>query len=319
MAAPTWDELWRALVSHPRPSLSGTYSLTRPRRDPGNGMEPGFVVAGESFTFRPPGRWRRSYHDPIGRADGPLSITTPEESDGGGLSYGEDGFPWDFAESPDRLVLTRPGGPLAAAVPLSVPEATVCADRTAWAVELDIPLAGRLRVVVDAADYFLLRVASTDGAYREELTDLRFPTRFPATLFDRREEEAARTAWEERWRATRLAWQSRPLPVPGYWPTPRLEPTILDGDPESGLLVIDLGLDLDGAEGSGNPLDARLARRGRGEPPYLGGIFSDPSIVVHTWTDPAWQWALATDGPPLTSAELAKVIASMPAPTNEPT
>lgn len=314
MAAPTWDELWRALVSHPRPALSGTYAVTRPRRDPGNGLPPGSVATSETFAFRPPGAWRRSYDDPLGHADGPLSVTTAEDSDDGGLSYGEDGFPWDFAESPGRLVHTLPGGPLAAAVPLSAPEATSRAGRPAWSVDLDVPLAGPLRVVVDAAAYLLLGVESPDGAYREELTGLVLPARLPDALFDPHEETAARTAWEERLRATELAWRGRPLPVPGHWPGPRLTPSVIDGDPASGLLVMDLGPDLGDEDRADSPYDARLARRKRGEPPYLGGVFGDPSITVHTWTDPAWQWSLATDGPPLTPADLAKVIASMPSP-----
>ncbi|MFJ6213339.1 hypothetical protein ACIQGZ_08425 [Streptomyces sp. NPDC092296] len=317
MAAPTWEELWRALLSRPRPAVTGTYAVVRPRRDHGHGRPPGRVATTETFAFRPPGSWRCAYTDPLAHADGALWIATPEESGDdapSGLDFAEDGFPWGFAESPERLVLTSGYGPLAAAVPLSEPEEAVHADRKGWAVTLDVPLAGPLDVVVDGTEGLLLRVGSPDGAYREELRDLAFPDRLPDSLFDPADLAGAQAAWEERRRAAEAAHRGRPLPVPGYWPGPRQQPSVLDGDLPSGLLVIDLGLDLGAGTRAHGPFDARLARSRPGDPPYLGGIFGDPGICVHTWTDHTWQWSLATDGPTLTPRELDAVITSMPAP-----
>lgn len=326
VVAPTWNELWRALAPGPGQALTGTYTVVRPRRTTGQDRPaPGRLVTTEDFAFQPPGSWRCAYRDPLAHGEGALWIAAPGDPDTdsadespSGLSFSEDRFPWDFAASPQRLVLVGGGGPLAAAAQLTTSQRVTHAGtrREGWSLTLDVPLAGRLQVVVDDEEGLILRVASPNEEYREELHDLAFPGRLPETLFDSQDVTDAQVAWEERWRAAEAAARRSPLPVPGYWPSPRGNPSVIDGDLSSGLLVVDLNPDLGDDSRAEGPVGARLARQRPGDPLYLGGVFGDPAVCVHTWQDGNWTWSLATEGPGLTREQLSKVIASMTEPQN---
>ncbi|MBW8481122.1 hypothetical protein [Actinomadura parmotrematis] len=296
---PTWSELWRDLTSAPCPPLAGAYTVRCPRRDDGRGWPPpDTVTTVERFEFAPPGHWRREL-------DGRVIVR--EEGERVSLMYAEDGFPWAFEPSPERLVAPGSGGALAAAHPLADPAPAGHGGRAGWAVPLDAPFAGTLRLVVDAELPLVLLAETPGGAYREELTDLRVLDGVPARRFDPADAYAAEHAWERRWQAMRSAYHDRPLPSPAYWPAPLGEPTLIDGDPATGLLVV--MLDVLDAPG---PADARLARTPAGAPPYTGGSFGDPEVYVHRWRAGRWDWSLAVDEP-LAPGELEKVIASMPA------
>ncbi|PWI45399.1 hypothetical protein [Streptomyces sp. ICBB 8177] len=324
MVVPSWEAWWRTAATRPVPAMTGTYRVRRPRRDPGNGMTPGRVGVVETFAHRPPGWWRGVRRDPLGAAGDALWITAPAAPDRHGR-----GFSWDFAGSPRRLAPAGGAGAFAGAVPRGGPRPYTRAGREAAEWLLDVPHAGRLRVVLDAEHPLVLLAETPDGEYREELTDLAFPGSLPEELFDPGHAEAARAAWEVRLRAAQAAWRERPLPAPGHWPGPRPAPRVIDGDLATGLLVLDLGLGggapapgarpvrASAAGRSRGPVAARLARRRRGEPPYLGGIFADPKVFVHTWSDGVWQWSLATEGPALSPEDLSAVIASMPAPDTD--
>ncbi|MEU6172944.1 hypothetical protein ABZ832_13580 [Streptantibioticus parmotrematis] len=311
MVVPSWEAWWRTAATRPLPAMTGTYRVRRQRRDPGNGMTPGRVGVVETFAYRPPGWWRGARRDALGAAGEALWVAAPAE---GGSPVR--GFSWDFAGSPRRLVAAGGAVPFAGAVPRGGPRPHARAGREAAEWLLEVPHAGRLRVVLDAEHPLVLLAETPDGEYREELTDLAFPGSLPDELFDPGHAQAARAAWAERLAAARSAWRQRPLPLPGHWPGPRPAPRVIDGDLASGLLVLDLGLDAVtlGPGRARGPVAARLARRRRGEPPYLGGIFADPKVFVHTWSDGVWQWSLATEGPALSPEDLSAVIASMPAP-----
>jgi hypothetical protein len=118
-------------------------------------------------------------------------------------------------------------------------------------------------------------------------------------------------------------------PMPGWWPWPLEEVTFRDGDPDTGLIVIQLEPVLapgQTAAEAGRPY-AQLARQPASEPPYCFGwaglawglpplaeeeaaeLEAEPPdpVFVDSWREGRWQWHLFTNGGQrrLTTTEVA--------------
>lgn len=142
-------------------------------------------------------------------------------------------------------------------------------------------------------------------------------------------------AFFERWQR----WQARYAdacifaPVPMWWPWPLEQVTVHDGDPDTGLVVVDLEPFLWPGEtcaDAGYPY-AKLVRQRAGEPPYSFGWpgfawmtpeqfaavhqaeaeNGDPEptpVFAHTWKDGRWQWTVFICGiRQLTNAEVTRI------------
>ncbi len=144
--------------------------------------------------------------------------------------------------------------------------------------------------------------------------------------------EDADAAFVER----RQRWQERYdgacvfAPVPMWWPWPLERVTVDDGDPDTGLVVVDLEPFLWPGEtcaDAGRP-HAKLVRRRHGEPPYAYGWpglarmttediaaldeqGEEPELTpvfVHDWQDGRWQWTVFICGVrELTDTELSRI------------
>src|SRR3954452_24045218 len=96
MTAPTWKILLARLSAGPAESLTGSYSIIRPRRDDGHGWPPPESVGStDRFAYRPTGQWRLE-------TSGYVSFVGPDADLGepGGLSFSAGLYPWDFPRSP---------------------------------------------------------------------------------------------------------------------------------------------------------------------------------------------------------------------------
>lgn len=312
MSGPAWDALL-ATLDHRQPGpVTGLHTTVQPRRGDLAGWPPvSPIVLTARFAHRPPGDWLLDFgNGDIGLQLPRAGAEVPSEE----LEFGPD-FPWDLDAGPARLLCARASTPvLAAAVPLAPPEPQAHDGRNAWAVTLRTPeLAHPLRVVLDPVAGLLLQAEVPALGYRETLTGLEFPPSLPDSAFDRSAEVDAATARHERLAAY---WADRPLPLPGHWPggMARTHAHVLGGDPETGLLAVQLTPDDDAREAAPAdlPPQSALIRRPLGAPPFEPGWTADPETYVHHWSTARWHWTAAFLGRPLTPVELACVIATMP-------
>ncbi|MFJ9424674.1 hypothetical protein [Streptomyces sp. NPDC101249] len=310
-----WSALLGLLDRGPGSCVTGVHTSLQPRRDDGHGWPPpSRVRVVTRFVHRPPGDWFLDH----GGGDVTLDVRDPADGDGPrqggqGLEFGPL-FPWDLAPSPARLVTPVPSAALAGATCLDRPVEVRRDGRAAWAVTLGVPfLPQPLHLVVDADAGVLLSAAVPGLGYREEVTEVAFPSSVADDVFRWTDDlAAADLAHRARREAAAAHYRAASLPLPGHWPGGRrhFTPDVLEGDPDTGLLAIDLYHD--GAP-AGTPEMAVLIRQPPHAPPFEPGWVADPEAFVHRWRDGAWQWTLALWGRPLTPDELARVTASLPA------
>jgi hypothetical protein len=120
-------------------------------------------------------------------------------------------------------------------------------------------------------------------------------------------------------------------PMPGWWPWSLEEVTFRDGDPDTGLIVVELAPVLAArqtAAEAGRPY-AQLVRQPAAEPPYSFGwaglawglpLLTDEEatelepepldrVFAYSWHDARWQWHLFTNGGKrrLTATEVTRI------------
>lgn len=195
-------------------------------------------------------------------------------------------------------------------VPDGTPERVEVLGRTAWAVRLQPPphKTHAMTLVVDDATGVVLRLAAEEVGVLAELTSFEPGSDVDPALFvwdgpfatDHEDELTRLRAW-------RTELEARRFPVPRWWPTgPRVHPS--DGDTETGMFAVHLEVD-------GHP---HLARWPVGGPPPQGLAEDAAARHAHRWSDDRWEWALVVDEP-LTDADLARVMDSIPADEEDPT
>ncbi|GAA1500766.1 hypothetical protein GCM10009760_62750 [Kitasatospora kazusensis] len=286
----------------PSYALTGRYRAVRPRVGNGPGHPPAEPVETEvEFAYRPPSSWRLA-------GAGRVTVTelnhAPWETPG--LGYPPGDWPWAFDPSPARLVVHGltglPAGPR-----------TVREERPATELEIPGPDGSPLLLVLDDELGIVLSVHGPDGGYVEEITALRLYRTLPDDLFADPDDGAADLADQaelRRYERIRAHYRDRRLPVPaGSWPGPLGLPAPIDGDPDSGFLV----LDLDVRPATDRPTGAQLVRQPLPDRPYRAGWAGSPATHLHRWRDAHWQWTLALTGHPLTPDRLAAVAAELAA------
>ncbi|MFB8416962.1 hypothetical protein ACFC63_15800 [Streptomyces albidoflavus] len=112
--------------------------------------------------------------------------------------------------------------------------------------------------------------------------------------------------WQRRYEGKRIT-----LPVPRWWPWPVDEVGFRDGDPDSGMIAVDIEPAHQPGAQSGV-----LVRQPVGERPYEHGWpglawhpEDDPEtpVHVHAWREDSWDWRLFVTGRPLTDLEVARI------------
>ncbi|MBO1418545.1 hypothetical protein [Streptomyces sp. FH025] len=278
-----------ASQSTPR-ALTGRYRAVRPRVGSGAGHPPAeHVETATGFAFRAPSLWRLDLGGRIVVRDGNRAPWVSP-----GLSFPGTGWPWNFDPDPARLVM--PGLP----EDVMAGRRGRCEGREAVLTEGVGPGDRQLHLVIDRETGIVLRASAPGTAYVEELADLEFPESLPEEQFVEPECGPDRP---DRWERISEYYRTRPLPVPASWPGPlgRLSP--IDGDPDTGFLV----LDLDTRPASGAPGAAQLVRQPLADQPYLSGWALNPGHHLHRWRDTHWQWTLILADHPLTVEQLDRI------------
>jgi hypothetical protein len=117
-----------------------------------------------------------------------------------------------------------------------------------------------------------------------------------------------RHRWLERYKGGTFA-----APVPTWWPWAYDEVSFRDGDPQTGLIAMDI-------EPAPGARSAVLVRQPIGEEPYSYGWPElawhpdyDPETTVHAhqWAEGDWQWTIFVIGRPLTEAEITRIRSSI--------
>ncbi|MFE6050898.1 hypothetical protein ACFQ6N_09095 [Kitasatospora sp. NPDC056446] len=261
----------------------------RPRVDNGPGHPPAENVETTiEFAFQAPSLWRLDLGGSIAVRDGNHTPWTPP-----GLSFPGDGWPWAFDPDPARLVLPALPDP-------EIGHRTSHDGREAVQAGLAGPEGVRLHLVIDGETGMVLRATAPGTAYVEELTGLGFPESLPVEQFIQPEYGQEPP---DRWERIREYYRTRPLPVPASWPGPLGQPSPIDGDSDTGFLV----LDLDARPSPDAPTAAQLVRQPPAEPPYSAGWARNPSHHLHRWRDAHWQWTLVLSDHPLTVEQLRLV------------
>ncbi|MCX4749119.1 hypothetical protein OG455_27025 [Kitasatospora sp. NBC_01287] len=216
------------------------------------------------------------------------------------MSFPSGELPWAFSPSPARLIVPE----LGPTDLLPTGEATRWEQRSARRVELPGPsIGGALRLVVDSQLPIVLCADVPGTEYREELTGLLVHTALPESLFALPVDDPADHGELRCYERTRAHYLSSPLPIPAAWPGALNRPSPIDGDPETGYLV----LDLDPVPVPDGFTGAQLIRQPLTDPPYRTGWASDPRTYLHRWRDASWQWTVLVTGRPLTPAELGRL------------
>ncbi|MFJ8472092.1 hypothetical protein [Kitasatospora sp. NPDC094011] len=275
------------------PALTGRYRAVRPRVGNGPGHPPAEDVETVIlFAFRAPSLWRHEFRGRVAVAETDFPPWVEP-----GLSFPDSGWPWRFDPDPARLVV-----PTLSELPPGRP--TEYGGRAAVLTEMAGPEGTPLDLVVDDRTGMVLRASAPGSAYVEELSDLAFPETLPDDRFVQPEDDGSADRAELlRWERIREHYRTRPLPVPASWPGPLGRPGPIDGDPDTGFVVVDL--DNEPAEGA--PTAAQLVRQPLGESPYLAGWALNPGYHLQRWRDGRWQWTLVLSDHPLSVGQLRLV------------
>lgn len=274
-------------------ALTGRYRAVRPRVGNGAGQAPAEDVETViRFAFRAPSLWLLEF-------GGGIAVRETDHApwEAPGLSFPGDGWPWRFNPRPARLVVPAlpelPGG-----------RPTEHEGRAAVPTEMAGPERVTLQLVVDSRTGMVLRASAPGTAYVEELSELAFPEALPDDRFVQPEDDGSADRAEQlRWERIREHYRTRPLPVPASWPGPIGRPSPIDGDPDTGFVVVDL----DTEPSPGTPTAAQLVRQPLEEPPYFAGWARDPGHHLQRWRDARWQWTLVLSDNPLTVEQLERV------------
>ncbi len=261
----------------------------------------------QRFVYQSPNRWRVTSADgsrPLRMCDGQRMLLWRDASEPP-AEYTVRGGAWGF--SPDPLSMLRPidaddwSREDDYSKPLASPVRATMLRRECWRVDLAPPAhkTGTYSLWIDAATGVRLRAENSVVGLLEEFVELELDGSVEPSDFsyegpvDRSEQDG-----RDRDEAARRHYQAHPPPVPTVWPR-GIGFHVWEGDAATGSYVAALEV----------PGSAMLARHPAGAsewtPPWTGA-------QVHRWEDQRWQWTLVVEGEPLTPAELAAVVASIP-------
>lgn len=309
----TWPDLLRLMGQTHVLAARGVWrGVERPDEDEeeltaaGASAEPRVEV--QRFAYQSPNRWLVASSD----GDRPLRICDGERmlvwraAGEPPAEYSVHGGGWGF--SPDPLGMLRPVDPDDwtraddYSKPLTSPVRSTVLERECWRVDLAPPAhkTGVYSSWVDAATGLRLRAENSVMGLLEEFVELELDGMVDASDFlyegpvDRSEQDA-----RDRDEVARRHYQGHPPPVPTVWPR-GVGSHVWEGDATTGSYVATL-------EVSGS---AMLARHPAGATEWMPPW---PEAQIHRWQDQMWQWTLVVEGEPLTPAEIASVVASIPA------